>query len=234
VYLNEITFLVNMILKDYPKSELPREKMIEYGVSTLSDSELLAIIIGTGNKNQDVLSLSRSIRKKYNLKELNSVTLNKIKEFKGISNAKACKLIACFELSNRIIKSKTDKLSELNYAKDVANIIIAKASTWNKEKLVVFLLNSRNKLINKKVVSVGTLNSNLIHPREIFSYAIENSAASIIISHNHPSGNLEPSSEDIIVTKELIKAGDIIGIPLLDHIIIANYNYYSMKDEGII
>ncbi|MFP4112417.1 MAG: RadC family protein [Candidatus Woesearchaeota archaeon] len=220
------------ILHDYPKEDLPREKLIEMGAEVLTDSELLAIIIGSGSKENNVLKLSKEIIKKFPMPKLNEITLKNLTEFKGISVAKACKVIAALEIAKR--SSVKNKNPHIRKASDVFDLVSSQASSWKQERFIVLLLNTRNKLIRMKTLSIGTLNSNVIHSRNIFFEAINENAAGVIICHNHPSGDPEPSNDDIDITKEIVKGGDFLGIPVLDHVIIGNNDYFSMKEKDII
>jgi len=216
-----------------PKDELPREKLIEKGADSLSNSELISLILGFGCKKNNVLKLSRKLIRKYNLKELCNMDVHELMKILGIGKAKACRLIACFELAKRLtikkIKNKT-----IENPNDVVNLLFPKLFGNKKEKLICLLLNSRMGLISKSVVSIGTLDSSVIHPREIFKEAITKSAAGIILVHNHPSGDSTPSEEDIEITKNLIKAGKILGIKLVDHVIISDNGYFSFKENNLL
>ncbi len=223
---------MKLILKELSKEELPREKLIENGVESLSDSELLALLLHTGTKEENVFRMSSRIIRDVGIENFPRLSYQKMIQIKGISKAKATTIIAAFEFYSRSTKQIKNKNS-IKSAKDIFNMLSDDAKKWKQEKFVLFTLDTKNRIIRKVILFTGTVNSNLIHPRDIFREAIEDNATSIIISHNHPSGNTEPSSEDISVTKELVKSSKYIGIELLDHIIIGD-DYYSMREENLI
>ena len=215
-----------MKIKDIPKSDRPREKMEKYGPDKLSDAELLAILLRTGTKDLNVLKLSQKILEKFGNEKFVDLSIENLKTVHGIGSAKACEILSCFELGRRMLKGK--KTSILLSPKDVWERMEDVRGS-KKEHFVVFYLDSRNQEIHKEIVSVGTLNESLVHPREVFENAIKNNAASIIIAHNHPSGDLEPSQADIEITKKLIHAGKILDIKIIDHIIVTINGYNSLK-----
>lgn len=219
-----------MKIKDLPKVDRPREKLIKYGPGKLSNSELLAILLGTGIKGINVVELSNRILKKFTGNSLAKANIKDLKDTLGLGEAKACEIVACFELGKRLLKEKKTEL------------ILSPEDVWEqlkdirdhkKEHFVIFYLDTRNQEITREVISVGSLNANLVHPREVFEPAVKNLAAQIIIAHNHPSGNTEPSEEDLEITKKLVESGDILGIGIVDHIIVAKDSYLSMKAEGL-
>ena len=213
-----------MKIKDIPKSDRPREKMEKYGPDKLSDAELLAILLRTGTKDLNVLKLSQKILEKFGNEKFVDLSIENLKTVHGIGSAKACEILSCFELGRRMLKGK--KTSILLSPKDVWERMEDVRGS-KKEHFVVFYLDSRSQEIHKEIVSVGTLNESLVHPREVFENAIKNNAASIIIAHNHPSGDLEPSQADIEITKKLIHAGKILDIKIVNHVIVTN-NSWSM------
>lgn len=220
-----------MKIKDFSLSERPRERLKEFGVSVLSDSELLAIILKVGSKNENVIDMSKRLIASFGLSGLSDCSLKELMNFKGVGFAKACQLLALFEISKRIRGGRISELIVRNPS-DVASHYMEKLFGLKKEHLYVVLLDTKGTVIKDELVSVGTLNSSLVHAREVFGPAIRNSANSVILVHNHPSGNSEPSEEDIYVTKELLKAAKHIGINLLDHIIVGNNSYWSYNDEN--
>lgn len=221
------------IIKNLPQDEQPREKLVKYGAKYLSDSELLAIILRVGNKNQNVIEMSREILKKFDIKDLSEITFEQIIKFNGIKTAKATQVIACFELARRLASYKVENTA-VKGSKDVAEIFIPEFRYKKKEHLIGVYLDNRNKIIRKEVISIGTLDTSLIHPREIFLPAVEAGAKFVILVHNHPSGNTVPSKEDILVTKRIINSGILLGIEVIDHIIIGGNEYLSFKDKGLI
>lgn len=202
----------------------------------MSDAELLAIILRSGTKGKSVLAVAQElINKHLNLAVLGSVSLSELKKTAGIGEDKAISLLAAFEIGRRM-QAQTKWLfdKKVTSPKDIAEFFIPILRDELKEKFIVVSLNSANKVTKYETISVGSLNSSIVHPREIFKFAIENSSASIILIHNHPSGNLEPSQEDILITKKLVDAGTILNISVLDHIIIAGNSFTSLVERRII
>jgi DNA repair protein RadC len=213
------------------KYDLPREKLLKYNQpDKLKDEELLAIILRTGTKDYDVLTLAKKILQQYR-KELPYTSAKELKNFLGIGKARACSIVACFELGKRLLKDK--KVSLYLTPKDVYDRLIEYRDK-KKEYFFVFYLDTKNQEIKNEVISIGTLNSSLVHPREVFEPAVKNLASQIIVAHNHPSGNLQPSKDDIELTKRLVSAGEILGIEVIDHIIFSKDGYFSFKKEGLI
>ncbi|MDA1337943.1 MAG: DNA repair protein RadC [bacterium] len=218
-------------IKDLPKFDRPREKLVKYGVSKLSNSELLAILLRTGKNGKNAVELATEILQKFNSKNITDTTIDEIIKIKGLGTAKACEIIACFELGKRLLKEKKSNLYIVpdEVYKELKHIINNK-----KEHMYVFYLNSRNQEIEKELISVGSLNATTAHPREVFEGAIKHSASQIIIAHNHPSGDFTPSSEDITLTERFVKAGEILGIALTDHVIVSSKGYFSFRQSGLI
>jgi len=223
-----------MKIKDTPKVDRPREKLAKYGPEFLKDQELLAILLGTGTEGKNVIEIAQQILAKFSKKKLLGLSFDQLKQIKGIGSAKACQILASFELSKRVLKvDATNTRPTIQTPKDV----IAQVSylkNHKKENFVVLYLNARNELLNKETISIGTLNTSLVHPREVYEPAITGFSSSVVFIHNHPSGDPEPSEEDKKITKQLMEAGKILGIEVLDHIIIANNSYCSFKDKGLI
>lgn len=220
-----------MKIKDLPRVDRPREKLIKYGPGKLLNSELLAIILGTGIKGINVVELSNKILKKFTGNSLAKANIKDLKDILGLGEAKACEIVACFELGKRLLKEKK------------AELILSPEDVWQqlkdirdhkKEHFVIFYLDTRNQEICRETISIGTLNESLVHPREVFEPAIRNSAAQIIIAHNHPSGNPDPSGEDIKITAKLVEAGKLLGIELFDHIIVTKEDFFSMAKENLL
>lgn len=203
---------------------MPREKLVKYGVGNLSDAELLHLLIGSGNKQVSAAEIAKQVLML--LKEKgSSITYDELNSIKGMGQAKTSEMIALFELGRRylmpadrpIIRDTDDAVAQLENIKDK-----------KQEYFVVLTLDGANRLISNSVVFQGTLNQSLVHPREIFAQAIEDRAACIVVAHNHPSGNFEPSDEDIEITRKLKEAGDLLGIKVLEHIIVAKEGYASI------
>lgn len=223
-------------VKDLPPDDRPREKLILHGAQNLSDAELIAILLRTGKKGKSVINIAQEIlQKEGNLAILATKTINSLTKIEGIGKDKAATLLAAFEISRRIqTQSKWHNDKKITSPADIADIFIPRLRDEMKEKFVVVCLSSANKIIKQEYISIGNLNSSIVHPREIFKVAIDCLAASIIIVHNHPSGNTEPSNEDIAITKKIVEAGKIIDIPVFDHLIIAGNNYTSFVEKRLI
>lgn len=223
----------NYTISKIPKEERPREKLLKHGANMLTNSELLAIILGVGSKKDSAITLAQKILSSndkglLNIAEANADTL---KKFNGISNAKASSILAVAELSKRISREKVDK-TKITSPQNIAALLSEDMRYLKKEYFKVVLLDTKNNVINIKDVSVGCLDSTVVHPREVFLEAIKVSSAAIILVHNHPSGEVEPSNEDKDITKRIIECGKIIGIRVLDHIIIGDGTYLSFKEHG--
>src|SRR3989339_1109932 len=225
-------------LHDIPPEERPRERLVKYGVESLSLQELLSLIFGRGVKGESVVNISQKLIRAYSsLDKLSEVSIEELKEIKGLGMAKACQLKACFEISKRLEKEVSlskNKNVIIKSPKDLYPLFKEKIINFHKEYFMVASLDNRNKIISVDVVSIGTLNSSLIHPRETFEVAIRNHAAGIIICHNHPSGELKPSEDDLVITQNLVKAGELLGIEVADHLIITKDGLFSFKEEKII
>lgn len=213
-------------LKDISKVDRPREKLEKYGPEKLTSPELLAILLRTGTKDCNVLELSKKILQKFPTEKLLNASIKELSEIHGLGKVKACEIIACLEFGRRILKGKK------------ATLILSPKDVWEncqdirdhkKEHFVVFFLDTRNQQIQREIISIGTLNANLVHPREVFEPAILHNAAQIIVCHNHPSGNPEPSDEDLAITRRLQEAGKILGIEVLDHVIVTKTTFLSIK-----
>lgn len=215
-------------VKDLASDERPREKMIKNGLSPLSSAELLAIVLGVGTKKEEVLAMSTRLLRDYGEKGIAYQKNPEIisKDLK-IPITKACQIVACFELGKRFYQKKEGVNVCIRNAKQAFEHL-KNMSSLKKEQFHGLYLNTHYQLIHEEVISIGTLDSSLVSPREVFKPAIENSAAAIIVAHNHPSGVLKASKNDAEVTNKLIEAGEVLGIELLDHLIIANNNYLSL------
>ncbi|NEZ45660.1 JAB domain-containing protein [Clostridium niameyense] len=222
-------------IKDLPKGERPQERLIKYGAEVLSNAELLAIILRTGTKNQNIIVLTNNLLKlSGGLNGLLSQTLQDLMDIKGIGITKASQILALSELSKRFKAYKSGNEYKITKPKDAVNLVMEDMRYLKQEKLRVIMLNTKNVVIFIKDVFLGTLNYSIVHPREIFCEAIKKNSASIIICHNHPSGHVTPSREDINITLRLKECSKLIGIDLLDHIIIGDNQYISLKEKGTI
>ena len=222
------------LLKDIPKEERPRERFIKYGVDNLSVSELISIILNTGTKDLSVIDLSNTILKTISdISDLKFLTLNKLKNIQGIGEVKAIKLLCALELGKRVYFDKKMLKIKMNNSTRIYDFMKDKFKDNKQEYFYALYLDSKKNLIDHKLLFLGTLNKSIVHPREIFKYAYLLSASSIICIHNHPSGDTEPSIEDIQITKTLIEIGKLQDIKVIDHIIIGN-DYFSFFENGMI
>ena len=207
----------------------PKEKLIKYGLKSLTDSEIVSIILEGSTK--DCINLSKEICQKYSLNQLQKMFPSQIiKEF-NLGLANACRIICAFELSERS-KVKKEKNSIIRCAEDVSKRLLPQVQSLNQEYLFVIYLNTRKKILTEETLFIGSSNESLINPREIFKKGLEINASAIIVAHNHPSGNSSPSDADITSTKELIEIGKLMGIEVLDHVILGKDNYWSLAENG--
>ncbi len=221
-----------MKITELPVHLRPREKLSSLGVSGLKDTELLALLLRTGIKGKNAVELAEMIFAKVGKNKLPSASFESLIKVAGIDRGKASVIIAAFELSRRLTGVEDDKLPLVNTPEDVF-AHCADIKSLKKEYFVGLYLDARNRLLHKETVSIGIVNASIVHPREVFEPALFHHAVAIIVAHNHPSGSLDPSREDIAVTRKLAGAGDLLGINLVDHIIISNKGYLSMKEEGL-
>lgn len=222
-----------MKIKEMVTSEMPRERLLSHGAKSLSNTELLAILINTGRKGFSSIDISNELLKATsNLNELKKASVNDLIQVKGIGLQKAITLKAAFELGERMGRRSENNRVKITQPSDVADLMMASMKDLSQEHFMVLLLNSKNIVIKEACVFKGTLNSSIVHPREIFSIAIRENANAIIAVHNHPSGDVTPSQEDIITTLRLKECGLILGIDLLDHIIIGDNKFTSLVEAG--
>ena len=222
-------------IMDLPQNERPREKLLRYGAETLSNNELLAIILRTGSKHENIISLcGRIISECGGLNGLLSSTAEDFMNLKGVGNAKATQLLALTEISKRFRNFKSGEEYKITSPKDVAEYLMEEMRYLKKEYLKLIMLNTKNVIISIKDISIGNLNTSIVHPREVFYEAIKKCSASVVICHNHPSGDPTPSKEDINITIRLKECGKLLGIEVLDHIIIGNGTYMSLKEKGML
>ncbi len=227
------TSMVNLKIHDVHVADRPRERLIRQGAKSLSNQELLAILLGTGTKHESVLTVANRVLLTFEkLHNLKYATLEEMTEIKGIGEAKAVLLLASIELGRRLASKEDEQRYTIRSPEDAANFLMQDMTSLQQEHFVVLFLNVKNQILHKKTIFVGSLNASIVHPREIFREAVKRSAASIICSHNHPSGVPTPSPEDIDVTTRLYEAGKIVGVDLLDHVIIGDHQFISMKEKG--
>lgn len=222
-----------LMIRDFPEEERPRERFEQSGPESLSNHELIAILLRTGTKEESVLQLSNRLLTNFEgLRLLKDATLDEITAIKGIGKAKAIQVLAAVEIGRRISNLAYDDRYVIRSPEDCANYVMNDMRFLSQEHFVCLYLNTKNQVLHKKTVFIGSLNASIVHPREVFKEALRRSAASVICLHNHPSGDPTPSREDIEVTKRLVESGKIIGIELLDHLIIGENKFVSLKEKG--
>ncbi|MEH6936653.1 DNA repair protein RadC [Bacillus sp. JJ664] len=225
----------SLLIRDFPKDDRPRERLIKDGPSSLSTQELLAIVLRTGTKNESVLQISNQLLHKFDgLRLLMNASIEEISNINGIGEAKATQLLAAFELGKRINRLQFEDRFVIKSPDDCAKFMMDEMRFLEQEHFICLYLNTKNQIIARETIFKGSLNASIVHPREVFKEAFRRSASSIICLHNHPSGDPTPSREDIEVTKRLVECGKIIGIELLDHIIIGEHKYISLKEKGYV
>ena len=221
-------------IKQLPPELRPRERLLAGGPSVLSDAELLGLLFGIGSQEKTAVELAGEvISGAGGLHNLFDASVHELKQVKGIGEAKACILLAALELARRLSVARNPGRPVISSPADVDGLLRGRIANLDREHFVVVLLNTKNEVIEAPTVSVGTLSSSLVHPREVFKPAIRASAASVVLAHNHPSGRVEPSREDREVTGRMVEAGGVIGIEVLDHVIVGE-GYFSMKEHGML
>ncbi|MEI4829462.1 MULTISPECIES: RadC family protein [Bacillus] len=220
-------------IRDVVKEDQPRERLLLEGASSLSNTELLAILLRTGSKEESVLTLANRILHHFDgLRMLKDATIEEMTSIHGVGMAKASQLIAAFELGRRMVRLEYQNRYSIRNPEDCARYMMEEMRFLQQEHFVCLYLNTKNQVMHRQTVFIGSLNASIVHPREVFKEAFRRAAASIICLHNHPSGDPAPSREDIEVTKRLVECGKIIGIEILDHIIIGDHKFVSLKDKG--
>lgn len=220
-------------IKEIPLNDRPREKMAANGAAVLTDAELIAILLRTGTAEKSAIDIASEMTADGGLyKRLAGITrLNELTNIKGLGQAKAATVLAALEIGRRIASAKPIEKIHLSCPQDVADFLMPRLRYAAKEQFVVILLNNKNKVIGTEVVSEGSLSSSIVHPREVFAPAILHHAAAVMVAHNHPSGDPKPSIEDEEVTRLLLRSGKVLGIPMIDHVIIGDGNYYSFLEN---
>jgi len=221
-------------IHDLPKDERPRERLVRFGEQVLSAQELLQLILGRGVAGESVAVTAQKLLAQFgSLQKLAEASIEELSSIKGIGLAKAAQIKAAFEIGRRLsTQAPTYKSKELTDPEKVYRLIKSKLKDYHKEHFYIIALNSRGHSIAE--VSVGSLNASVVHPREVFTEAIKNKAASVVFAHNHPSGDPEPSEDDLLLTKKLVESGKILGIEVFDHIIVAKDGFFSFKNKGLI
>jgi DNA repair protein RadC len=217
-------------IKDMPMMLRPREKLFQNGANNLSEAELVAILLGTGSAKMNAITLGEKLLREFPLKRFSKESIREIVKYPGVGNAKASRIVAALELGERLFAPASVTKVVIQTAQDVLSQVRDIAGK-KQEYLIVLYLNARHELVLKEVVGMGSLNSLRITPKEIFSHALQTPSASIIVVHNHPSGDTTPSDDDIHFTKSIHEAGEVMGIPLIDHVIVGVSGYYSFRED---
>jgi DNA repair protein RadC len=223
----------NFMLRDVPHEERPRERMQQFGAQALSNAELLAILLRTGTYAESAVRLAQKVLiEAGSLRNLVDMNMEQLMTIKGIGSAKALQIQASIELGRRLARTSMSDTITIRSPQDVSTYLMEDLRYLQKEHFVCLFLNTKNHVIGQETLSMGSLNASIVHPREVFRAAIKRSSASIICVHNHPSGDPTPSPEDIQMTARLVEAGQIIGIEVLDHIILGDQKFVSLKEKG--
>lgn len=223
------------VMRDIPVEERPRERMLEVGANGLSNAELLAILLRTGVKNISAVQLAQKVLLATNgLPGLAACPIGDLTSIHGLGQAKAVQLKAGIELGRRLTKTSREALYTIKSPEDAASYLMEDLRYLEKEQFVCLFLNTKNQVSGQEVLSIGSLNASIVHPREVFRAAIRSGCASVLCAHNHPSGDPTPSPEDISITKRLVEVGDLVGIPVIDHLVIGDRSFVSLKQRGLI
>ncbi|GAB4333077.1 MAG: DNA repair protein RadC [Candidatus Abyssubacteria bacterium] len=222
------------LIREMPPAERPRERLAKRGAASLKTAELLAILFRTGTRKLNAVELAEKMLHQFGtLESISRASTDELCEFEGIGFAKAVEIQAAFELGRRLAAEVIGKRPVIKSAKDVFDLMAPEMQSLDREHFKIVLLNTKNHVIRTHTVSIGSLNASVVHPRECFGPAISAKANAVILVHNHPSGDAEPSPEDLSLTRRLMSAGDLIGIKVLDHVIIAGNKYVSLSDRGV-
>ncbi|PRO64896.1 RadC family protein [Alkalicoccus urumqiensis] len=225
----------SLMIRDVPRVERPRERLVKYGRESLSNQELIALLLGSGTKRESVLTLSGKVLNHFDgLKLLRQASVEECMTIHGIGEARAVQLLAAVELGSRMASLSVEETDIIRSPADAADLMMEEMRHLTQEHFTALYLNTKNAVIKKKTLFIGSLNASVVHPREVYREALRCSCAAFICLHNHPSGNPEPSPEDIDVTKRLASCGKTMGVEMLDHIIIGDKRYFSMKEKGYI
>jgi DNA repair protein RadC len=225
----------SVVIRDLPEEERPRERLVKYGPASLATSELLAIILRVGTRRESAIRLAERMLKEFkSLRGVATAPVEQLSKIPGIGVAKATQIQAAFELGKRLAASTDESRPTIRSPQDVAGLVMESLRYQDQEHFQVLFLDGRNQVLHTQTISVGILNANLVHPREVFRPAISRGCAAIIVVHNHPSGDPTPSKEDAVITKRLVSTGETVGIAVLDHIIIGGGTFVSMKEKGLV
>lgn len=222
-----------VMIRDLPQDERPREKLERLGAKALGVPELLAILLRVGNARMSALQMGQQLMSRFGLRGLEAASVQELSAVKGIGLAKACQLKAAFELGVRLAQTRKASLPTIAAPQDAADLLMEDMRYLKEEHFRVLVLDTRNNVTGMRDVHIGTLNASLVHPREVFRYAVSNNAAAVLLAHNHPSGDTAPSKEDLALTTRLVDAGALMGIPVFDHIIIGDGTYQSLKERRL-
>ncbi|EGO64412.1 RadC family protein [Acetonema longum] len=224
-----------LTIKELPEEARPRERLLSFGPQSLSSAELLAILIRTGTPQESALRIAEKMLKQYDgVSGLSGVTPQELSRMKGVGAAKAVSIIAALEIGKRLSTATPHDRPVIRHPGDAADLLMPRLRYETKEHFIAILLSTKNHVLATPTVSIGSLNASVAHPRELFREVINYAAAAVIVAHNHPSGDPSPSKEDIALTRKLVEIGQLIEIPVLDHVIIGDGKYVSMKEKGII
>jgi DNA repair protein RadC len=221
-----------LLLQGLAPAELPRERLARLGPEALKDHELLALLLGTGYRGRNVLEVARAILEAHPAAELMSLDLARLARLKGLGKARAALLVAAIELVKRGLERGLGVLPLISCPAEVVPLL-AEIKDQRREHFLCLYLNARNQVVHKEVISIGSLSASIVHPREVFRVALQHAVASIILAHNHPSGDVSPSKDDLELTRRLVKAGQLMGIEVLDHLIIGADEFLSLKEKGL-
>lgn len=229
------TVSYRLTMKDMPPDLRPRERLLREGARSLTDAELLAILLRTGTASNTALDLAAVVLTHFNgLRGLVQASVEELGAVKGVGPAKAAQIKAALELGKRVAANSGEERAVIKTPEDAAGLVMEEMRHLDREHFRALLLNAKNQVIGQEIISIGTLNSSAVHPRELFKSAIKRSAAALILVHNHPSGDPSPSREDVEVTRRLVEVGRIIGIEVLDHLVIGDNKFSSLKVKGLL
>ena len=231
----EVTIPHPLMIKELPSDERPREKLKDHGAQAMGNSELIAILLRTGNRAESALRLAEKLLDKQGgLSGFGHATIEDIEQVKGIGEAKAISIMAAVELGRRVTSLAPSERTVIRTPEDVSALLMPRFRYETKESFIAILLSTKNHVIKTAIISVGSLNASIVHPRELFREAINASAAAVILAHNHPSGDPTPSPEDVTLPRKLVEAGKLLEIPVLDHIVLGDGKYISFTEKGIL
>jgi DNA repair protein RadC len=219
-------------IEDMAAKERPSNRLISSGATSLSNAELLSIILKSGSVAENAINLSQRVLSQFDLKQLSAINVPQLMKIHGIKSGKAVQIVACFEMARRLETFDGQSKFKINSPEDVYRRLYPAMRESKKEHFVELCLDTKNQIIREDTISIGSLNANVVHPREVFRTALMESAAHIIVAHKNPSGDPTPSREDIEITKKLVETGTIMGIDVLDHVIIGDCRHFSMKEAG--